>query len=355
MTSIANTVQPDFSFFIPMAEPKKSESAISFIWNSKKEIWWQVAKNIKYHPALSTGAFRLGLNTCVVATRVFEQIPQIFGRAATVCLSTSGILWLNSYITEVRKGGSDFCLAFSCKDKMGVLLSAVKIAQNLVDLGLTCAVAGASFYALFGMTETAMLIYTTLRPIGLASLAAAIGQDISNYYYNSQLLQKIQQISQSTAADGKIRTLFRHVVSIVTPELKGFSAVPGEEKRLVVRMVRLLDSYLLGRLQEELRKAKHTLQDYLKKGEKESIPNDFFKTWKEKISYDKKDAEANLAFRALGYACFALTQLYRGTLFESVLSWTLCTLWTGKYAIDAYQKEATRMNWNRDLRNSGIS
>ena len=355
MTSVTTAVQPDFNFFIPKPEPKKSESALGFIWNSKKKIWWEVAKNIKHHPGLSTGAFRLGLNTCVVATRCFEQIPQIFGRAATVCLSASGLLWLNCYITEIRKGGGDLCRAIACKDRMGMIFSALKIAQNVVDLGLTCAIAGASVFALFGMTETAMLIYTSLRSVGLASLAAAIVQDISNYYYNSKVVQKIKQITHGSAANEKIRSLFRHTVAIATPDLKEFKASSKEDTQLAVRMVRLLDSYLLGRLQEELRKAKRTLTNYLKDGERETIPNDFLKTWKEKFCYDKKDAEANLAFRALGYACFALTQLYRGTLFESALSWTLCALWTGKYAIDAYQKESTGKKWKRDLRNSGAT
>lgn len=247
-------------------------------------------KKLEPHTDLISSVSILTLNTIMVASKVFEQIPAIIPRTSLTLLSFTGVLTLNIQARELMKQGKDFILAKNADDRMGMIITAAKVSMTATDILLTVTMFAASVIALVGHPEVTLQMYATMRPIALTSLLARITLDIRDFFENRTLITELKKHQEDRIID--------------------------ERMSLVRRAIRQLDH--------------QTLKAIKANGEI---------SWKKlhrAVEIKQQFTQANLGLIAVGYTCMGISRAYPDSLLQHGLNLGMCSLYTAKLLYKKY-------------------
>lgn len=286
-------------------------SSNSFDTKIKKAVDWCKNMYYRHSDALSSLSI-LALNTTLVASRIFQNIPRIIERSANTLMNFAGIVWLNIQWRNLIKKGEDCLFAFQAKDWQGLIFCAAKVTVAVLSILLTFGTFGACLITLGGLPELALSMYLLMRPFSLFSLILGIVVDIVDYKINSDLNNKMIVILNSNS-DKKIQTVMSSFLKLLRKkEGAGLN-------KLALHTFRQQEHYTLEKMKEELGQLQ-SQEDYKK----------LFESLKQAVENKLLFTKANFGLIALGYLSMGICRMYPESLIQSLSLWSMSLLYTAK-------------------------
>jgi hypothetical protein len=279
------------------------------------QAWRWACHVLNKHTDLISSVGILTLTTCLLAAKIFPKIPPIWPRLSLVILNFGGIIWLNVQVRDFIKNVRDLSFAAQMRELSGVLLTAVKVLVRGIDILLTCGLFTASVVASCGYPHTTLLMYASMRPFAILSLAMGVMTEICNYFINERLLAKIEK----KALEGRLKQVMQCFVDRVLCQKQDRQAIPHLDQLLAVHIIRQLDMSTLEIFQERLKISS-------REDDEESV--NIFHAMKTSIQNKQAATEASLFLTALGYVSMGICKIFPGSLAEIGLRWGMSVLYT---------------------------
>lgn len=268
--------------------------------------WQWTVHVLNKHTDMISSAGILAITTCLLAAKIFKNIPPFLPRLARIVFNFGGIIWLNVQMRDLIKSGRDL---YRASDWQGVLETAAKVFYKSVNVFLTCAIFGASVAAVCGFPYAPLALSIALRPISLASLGINIATDIRDYFVNESILHELKQIEDGNALSLK-KTMICFLEIITRSKQR--SSFP-KEKKLADLLVRQIDVSVIETFQEQL---------------KSQNPFKLFHSVKDSMVSKQAGTKANLSLIALGYISMGICRAFPDSLIEMTTRWGMSVLYT---------------------------
>lgn len=260
-----------------------------------KKSWKFCVRVLNKHTDLVSSVGILAMTTCLFASKIFSQIPLFIPRLSLVVLNFGGIIWLNVQAKDFIKSVRDLSLAFWIQDYPGMLLTALKVMTKGINILLTCGMFAAATVAFCGFPHITAMMYLTMRPFAIFSLATGIASDIIDYFANKCFLKKIEENRDMHS--------FLELI-----------AGKKRETKFAVQIVRQIDTQVLETFQETL--------------EKDPSPEKVFQAVKDSVQNKQTAVESNLFLITLGYISMGICRIFPDTLIETGTRWGMSLLYT---------------------------
>lgn len=292
----------------------------------KKAGQWCV-KVLDKHTDLISSFSILALNACILGSKIFKSIPFFLPRLSSVILNVGGVIWLNIQMRDCLKSCQDFKNAISIRDYSGMLFTASKVAVKASDILLISGLFVAALIALVNFPAVTLTMYAIMRPIALTSLVAKIALDISDYFINKRLLQRLDVLQRCENKE-KITAIMQSFIDHLKKE-NHKNEVPLQEKKLAIYLIRQLKSSTLEiKFQEQASFQLKHLNSSNTLDEKYAM--ELFSKVKQSMEDKQTMTKANLGLTALGYAIMGVNRIYPDTLLQSSLTFFISFLYTIK-------------------------
>lgn len=305
---------------------------------------WKVYKK---HSDLISSSALLILNTILLASQIFQQIPAIVPRVSLVLLNYTGIIWLNVQVRSFIKSCQDLGFAIQYHDVEGIVFTASKVLVKALNILLTGSMFIASVVSLAGYPGIALGMYTAMRNPAMAGWVASIFNDIADYYQNKKLLKNLSEIDQSQDADIRIQLIVRNFIQMTHPKSRrllpsipeNLKKIDATEKRTSMRIVRQSGEYLLYTFKETLAAGKcFSNVDGTLSGLDRNYTYKFYLGLQDGIKRKQDLTRANLGLIVLGYASLGLCRMYPNTIIQYGVTWGMSMLYTGKLLYQKYHQ-----------------
>lgn len=264
----------------------------------------------------------LAITTCLLAGKVFDNIPKVLPRIARVVYDFGGIIWLNAQVRDLIKSGRDFGRAFLEKDIPGVVEVATKVFVKGVNVFFTVAIFGGSIIAACGFPQASLALALAIRPLGLASLALNILLDVRDYSMNERLLKQFSSYEEDSEFSLSVaKTVASFAEIILGRELsRGWE----EQRRFADLLVRHLDTLTIETFQELLAKDRERIQP-------RSEALKIFYSIKDGMRSRQAGTKANLSLTAMAYISRGICRAFPDTLIDMTTRWSISVLWTDEF------------------------
>lgn len=275
----------------------------------------------KHTDLISSGGILI-ITTCLLAAKIFKNIPPLLPRIALAVYNFGGIIWVNVQVRDFLKSLEDLSRNIRCYDWKPCIEVAAQVFLKATNILLTCSLFCASVAAAAGFPWVLSMFYLTTRPLGLTSLAMSIATDLYDYFANKQLLNQMTTLENEPAAGQRIIKIMDGFLSNIFPQAVAFQCNNNnKEKYFANRLVQQLDMFTLETLKESLPQQQNTSDTLLKKFEL------FFKI-KECMINKQAMTKSNLSLISLGYVSMGICKLYPDTLIEMATRWMMSVLYT---------------------------
>lgn len=304
--------------------PKVLDQNVSLphsIWDAPRQVLrrgWDFSVNMlnKHTDMISSGGI-LVISTCLLAAKIFENIPPVLPKIATLVYNWGGIIWLNVQVRDLAKSCHDWGRIISQTNWGALVETSVKVFIKAFNILVTCLTFGVSVLATFAFPEATLALQLALRPIALTTLVMNILSDIRDYALNERILDRLEIMEKTskTAQDiAKTMICFLEItLKPKKPEPQGKQKWP-EEWLLADSVVRQLDTWTIETFQENLVKPRtigHPREEGLK----------LFYAVKDSMINKQKGTRGNLFLTGLGYVSMGICKAFPGTLLEKSTRW----------------------------------
>lgn len=291
------------------------------LYNSAEWIGHTTARILNKHTDIVSSSGILVITTCLLAAKIFNNIPVILPRVASLVYNFGGIIWLNVQVREMIKSVRDFRRAFWHDKAFGIVETAVKVGVKSVNIFLTCAIFSASVLSVSGYAQAALGIHLAMRGISLSTLALSAGLDVHDYFANADLVQRLEMAEKQEQDEkqvGKIVLCFSELLFQTNTDSRWRWP---QEYWLADRLIRQLDNFTVETFEENLRH----------KSTKEPIRIAvcrIFYSLKESMLSKQAFTKDNLSLTVLGYFSRAICRAFPETVIEMATRWGMSVLYT---------------------------
>jgi hypothetical protein len=252
----------------------------------------------------SAGIF--AITTCLLAAKIFKNMPPLLSRIAKVVYDFGGIIWLNIQIKDFIKSCKDLNRVASCKQWNVLVPVAAKVFVKGINILMTIAIFSGSVIAACGYPQLMMAMLLSTRTVNLSAFFTGIGTDIYDYYKNNSLIQELKNVD-----DNEAPLVVKHFHATITAQQIDTDR-SSKPYRIAQSLVRQLDM--------------HTIEMYKEIGAE--------KITKEKLQpaivSKNTGTKANLGLITLGYATMGISKAYPNTLADMSVRWGMSALYTGE-------------------------
>lgn len=307
---------------------------------SKK--WKWLVRIYHHHSDLITSLGIFTLNTILLASKIFKEIPHLLHRSCYTALSFSSVMWLNIAIRDLIKNGEDLYHNLKAKDLEGIVFSAAKVTVKSLNMILSGALIAASIFSLFAFPEIALAMYAVMRPFSLFSLAVGILNEVYDYKKSDSLADRITQVSQKPE---KVERVMRHFLKRLYHEKDSEAESP--EKSLARHAFKQLDHYLLESMLENITKkyGDKSAEILIETLDRQEI-NSLIQTLEAGLKQKRQYTQANLGLIGAGYVSMGICKIWPDSLIQSSVTWAMSLLYTSKMIWQKY----TAPKWNANAR-----
>lgn len=296
-------------------EVRASRGAFSL----RKVVWLLCTQDSDLLMSLTVTA----LDTCVLAAKLFSAVPQTVGYGAKVLLSYIGEISFTAQIRLLLKTVSDLKDVIVERRGVGVVVVAFKVAEVASTLLLSAGTTLASMAAFMGRMELVGVLYSVLRPWGVALTLVSVALEGYQYYANRHLLRELSDLSVKPMSDERSLFLLK---SLREPQR---ACTDPRYHPLRSKIVQQLDREAWRVLQEALQKGLGTWEAPLNEEQRLKV-RELVAVLKENSRKKTTLAESSVALTALGYLSMGLCRAYPDTLLQASLLWSLSVLFTSK-------------------------
>lgn len=275
---------------------------------------WKVGfRLLNQHTDLVSSVGILAVTTCLLASKIFKQIPLFISRASFVVLNFGGVIWLNVQVRDFIKTIRDVTLAIQVRDRIGMVLTAARVMLKAANILMTCGFFAAAVASMGGITQATMMLYAALLPIAIFSFGVGICSDLTDYFINKRLLGRLKKVQEDPF---QVREMMRHFVAL--NHSQETSAKNCEAKRFSVEIIRQIQTPVLETFQEKFLEKKPMEEDF------EKLYNNLCQSVQDK----QTGTESNLFLFFLGYACMGVSRIFPGSTADISVRWVMSVLYT---------------------------
>ena len=286
--------------------------------------WRFSVRILNNHTDLISSGGILIITTCLLAAKIFKNIPPLLSRLALAVFNFGGIIWLNVQVRDFMKSFHDLVRVIQNRDAMRCIEVAAKVFLKGTNILLTCAIFGASVVAAIGFPQLLAMLYLTTRPLALTSLAMTILTDIYDYFANRRLIHQMVKIESQPNAGEQIAKVISSFLTTILPNksIEPISnANDNTERKLASHLVQQLDMFTLETFQESLTKNPENTSGRL------NLYKLFFKV-KECMVNKQAMTKSSLSLTALGYISMGVCKGFPDSVIEMSTRWTMSILYT---------------------------
>jgi hypothetical protein len=315
---------------------------VSTPWNTfsrhTQRCWNRCVTIYRSHSDLVSGLGLFTLNTSILASRIFKQIPSFVQRSAFTALNFTGLIWMNMQIRDLGKSGEDLWFNLRAGDGEGIVFTAAKVVVKSLNILLTGSMLAASIASLCSYPQIALSMYTIMRPFALFSLYVGIGTQIYDDRKNKALHRQLTHIEDQPDKVRAVMTCFLKRLYKESP-----TVVESREHRLAYHTFNQLDHHSMEALIEGFQKkyAAENSEKLMNILSQETI-NEHFHQLRNALNQKTQFTQANLGLLALGYACMAVCRMWPDSLIQSSVTWGMSLLYTSKLIWQKYLQS----EWN---------
>jgi len=266
----------------------------------------QVFVILDKHTDLVSSAGILAITTCLLAAKIFDNIPIMLPRIAKVVYDFGGVIWLNIQVKDFLKSCIDFKGVIDGGEWSALIPAAAQIFIKATNIFMTAAIFAGSAIAAYGYPELMLSMAMSMRPLSMAAYFTGIGIDIFDYNKNASLVEKL---GQCTDADSElIIDNFSEVIHAKNVQTSDTSV----QNNIARSLVRQLDM--------------QTIEMYKER------PNGIVtkEELQQAILFKNTSTVANLGLIVLGYVTRGICKAYPNTFADMSVRWFMSALYTGK-------------------------
>ncbi|ADI37632.1 hypothetical protein [Waddlia chondrophila] len=276
----------------------------------------------RHHSDLIASLGIFTLNTILLASKIFKEIPHLIHRSCYTALSFSGMIWMNIQIRDLIKNSDDLYHNLKAKDWEGIIFTAAKVAVKSLNILLTGALLTASIFSLFAFPEIAFAMYAAMRPFSLFSLGTGILTEVYDYKKNSSLCARIKKVSEK-------QEVMHHFLKRLYHEKD--LAQESSNKLLARHVFKQLDHYVMESMRKNLaNKYGCETADHLMNKLDENDLNALFQSLKRGLKQKQQYIQANLGLITAGYISMGICKMWPDSLIQSSVTWIMSLLYTSK-------------------------
>lgn len=290
--------------------------------------WRWCVKIYHQHSDLVTNLGLFAVNTTILVSKIFEEIPKMIPRGCYVALNFTGVFWLNIQFRDLIKNGEDLYQSIIDEDMEGIVFTAAKVTVKSLNILLTGSMLAAAVITLVGFPEIALSMYAIMQPFAIFSVLVGLGTDVYDHKKNSALASQFTQIE----------TLDEKVKTVMDCFLKQLMDVKSSEKNTLAKHTfRQLDHYTVEQMKETIKKSHPNIsgEELIKAIPEEKITK-LFSAIKEAFLQKQKFMEANLGLMTLGYLSMGICRVWPGSVIQSSVTWGMSLLYTSKKVWEKY-------------------
>lgn len=292
------------------------------------------------HSELFSNLTIVSLNSILLLSKIYEQIPRVIPRTALVVFSYTGIISLNAQIKSLFKSSRDFSNAFSLRDAQGMLFTAMKVSVKGLNIILTASMFAAAVIALAGFPTITLAMYAVMRPFGVAGWIGAIANEACDYQQNQKVLGDLEVMRKSPNVDERIHNFAMHSFDLIRPGSLG--PIKGkDERKLASRVLRQIGDYDVEAYRENIAKLALGSQ---RLGKPLTIDQQaawlHFQNVQGSLEKQVKVATANLGLRVLCYGALGVCKAYPDSIAQWSSMWGISVLYLVKHI---YEKTKPRV------------
>lgn len=298
------------------------------LWETGKRLaqkgWNFSVRVLNKHTDLISSLGILAITTCLLAAKIFKNIPSILPRLANVVFNYGGIIWLNVQVRDFIKSCRDWGRVVGQGDWQALLETTAKVFVKGVNILLTCAFFGASVAAAVGFPQLTLALHMAVRPLSLTSLAINIAGDVRDYFANEEVLKQLDSLETDCKTDRQIAKVMGCFLEIVMRP----KHVPcrgllqwSKERKLADFIVRQLDTYTLETFQEGLGK-KRALSDV-----RQEVLKLFYNV-QDSMRNRQANTKANLFLTVVGYVSMGICRAFPETVVEKATRFGMSVMYT---------------------------
>lgn len=286
-------------------------SPVLLFSQEKAQLTWRwCVRVLNKHTDLISSLGIFTLTTCLLVSKIFNNIPTILPRISLVVLNVGSIIWVNVQIRDFLKSCRDLKIGLTVADIEGVIITAAKCFVKGCDILLSCHLFSAAVIALAGFPHISATMYATMSPIAVASLLMKIGEDVYDYFTNESVLKKMETLSVKEAA---ITICF---VKMMTDSSFRPKAI-DDESRFTAKVIRQLDTPALEIFQE-------TFEEKVLEEKK------IFLALKDSLQSKQTGTKNSLGLISLGYVSMGICRMYPDSIIEYGVRWIMSLLYTSE-------------------------
>lgn len=287
----------------------------------QSHVWHWTIRLLNKHTDLISSVGILAITTCLLAAKIFKNIPVFLPRLARIVFDFGGIIWLNVQVRDLFKSCSDFKRACQTREFIPLVETAAKVFLKTTNILLTCVIFATSVVAAIGFPQMTLALKLALRPLSLTALAISIAVDIRDYFANQSLLKELSALEQGIHSHRTITKVMVYFLENITKsKSKRIIAHWPEERRLADRLVRQLDTFTI-----------ETFNECVGKQQVKDVRLEAFKLYfalKDSMQNKQAGTKANLSLTALGYISMGICRAFPDSLLEMSTRWGMSVLYT---------------------------
>lgn len=293
--------------------------------STARRYWKWCVTTYHDHSDLITSLGIFTLNTILLASKIFKQIPHFIHRSCYVALSFSSVMWVNIQVRDLLKTGNDLYHSMQEKDMQGIVFTAAKVTVKSLNMLLAGSLMAASVVSLCAFPEVTLAMYAVMRPFSLFSLVVGIGTEIYDHRKNASLIGKFNRTAKNPE---KVQRVMGHFLNRLYSEK---DRERNTEKTLAHHTFRQLDHYVIETVKTSLFE-KHGAETASQAVDSlgEQGMRDLFHTLRRGLKQKRDYTKANLGLIVLGYLSMGICKMWPDSLIQSSVTWGMSALYTGK-------------------------
>lgn len=272
-----------------------------------------VSRILNKHTDIVSSGGILVITTCLLAAKIFNNIPEILPKAALVVYNFGGIIWLNVQIRELMKSLRDFGRAFQIGCKLSLIETAVRVWIKGINILLTCTLFSASIVAACGFSQAALGMQLALRALSLGTLALSAAFDVYDYFINAYLLRCIEEaeVQKGGRTLEKIAICF---LKVAVEKKMDMLKIWPKEYTLADRIVRQLDNSIIETFEESNLTHSKAIR--------------VFYSVKDSLQSKQAFTKDNISLTVLGYISRGICRAFPDSIAEMATRWSMSVLYT---------------------------
>lgn len=153
------------------------------------------------HCDLARNLSMVALNTIMLASKIFKNVPSILSRSALVCLNVFSVYYWKDYeIPDWIKHVRDLRYAIHYHEVLPAFLTAARVFIKGLNILLSGGLFAAALIAFAGYPALMITMYGIMQPISLVGLLGTLSGEVIDYFENGRALAKLKEFERVATA-----------------------------------------------------------------------------------------------------------------------------------------------------------